>query len=64
MGRGDDTYVYLVKDNAAYQRNIKLGIRQGAYYEVIEGLQNGDLVGVMGQQKLYNGVAVIAEEDQ
>jgi multidrug efflux pump subunit AcrA (membrane-fusion protein) len=64
MGRGDDTYVYVVQDKAAYQRNIKLGIRQGAYYEVTEGLQNGDLVVVMGQQKLYNGVAVSAEEDR
>ncbi|MFA4988067.1 MAG: efflux RND transporter periplasmic adaptor subunit [Candidatus Omnitrophota bacterium] len=64
MGRGDDTYVYVVKDNAAYQRNVKLGIRQGAYYEVSEGLQEGDLVVVMGQQKLYNGVAVMAEEER
>ncbi|MDD5116219.1 MAG: efflux RND transporter periplasmic adaptor subunit [Candidatus Omnitrophica bacterium] len=62
MGRGNDNYVYLIKDNKAYQKDVKLGIRQGAYYEVTDGLQDGDLVVVMGQQKLYNGVAVMVEE--
>jgi HlyD family secretion protein len=62
MGRGNDIYVYLIKESKAYQKDVRLGIRQGAYYEVTDGLQDGDLVVVMGQQKLYNGVAVMVEE--
>jgi len=64
MGRGPDVYVYVVEANTAHQKNIKLGIHQGAFYEVKEGLKAGDLVVVMGQQKLYEGAAVITEETQ
>ena len=62
MGRDADVYVYVVKANIAYQKKIKLGIRQGAFYEVRQGLKAGDLVVVMGQQKLYDGAVVMAEE--
>ncbi|MDD5465521.1 MAG: efflux RND transporter periplasmic adaptor subunit [Candidatus Omnitrophica bacterium] len=62
MGRAPEFYVYVVEANIAHQRNIKLGIRQGAYYEAVEGLKAGELVAVMGQQRLYEGAPVIAEE--
>jgi multidrug efflux pump subunit AcrA (membrane-fusion protein) len=62
MGRETETYVYVVEANIAHQKNIKLGIHQGALYEVKEGLKAGELVVVMGQQKLYEGAAVITEE--
>jgi HlyD family secretion protein len=62
MGREPEFYVYVVEANIAHQRNIKLGIHQGAYYEVVEGLKAGELVVVMGQQRLYEGAAVVAEE--
>ncbi len=62
MGRAPEFYAYVVEANIAHQRNIKLGIRQGADYEVLEGLKAGDLVVVMGQQRLYEGAPVIAEE--
>lgn len=62
MGRGDETYAYVVEAGAARQKKIKLGIHQGSFYEVKQGLQAGDLVVVMGQQKLYEGAPVIAEE--
>jgi multidrug efflux pump subunit AcrA (membrane-fusion protein) len=62
MGRGDEVYVYVVEANTAHQKKIKLGIRQGSFYEVKEGLQAGERVVVMGQQKIYEGAPVIAEE--
>ncbi|MDD2752408.1 MAG: efflux RND transporter periplasmic adaptor subunit [Candidatus Omnitrophica bacterium] len=62
MGKEPGLYVYAVNGNAAHQRNIKLGIRQAAYYEVSEGLKEGDLVVVMGQQQLYDGAPVSIEE--
>ena len=62
IGRGAEAYVYVVQENTARQKKIKLGIRQGAFYEVTDGLKPGDLVVVMGQQKLYEGALVATEE--
>ncbi len=62
MGREAEVYVYVVESNIAHQKSIKLGIRQGAFYEIKEGLKAGDLVVIMGQQKLYDGAPVIIEE--
>jgi len=61
MGKEPGLYVYAVNGNAAHQRNIKLGIRHGADYEVSEGLKEGDLVIVMGQQQLYDEAPVTIE---
>lgn len=62
IGRGAEAYVYVVQENIAHQKKIKLGIHQGAFYEVTDGLKPGDLVVVMGQQKLYEGALVATEE--
>jgi multidrug efflux pump subunit AcrA (membrane-fusion protein) len=62
IGRGAEAYVYVVQENTAHQKKIKLGIHQGAFYEVTDGLKPGDLVVVMGQQKLYEGALVATEE--
>lgn len=62
MGRETAVYVYVVEANVARQKNIKLGIHQGADYEVVDGLKEGDSVVVMGQQRLYDGALVIAGE--
>ncbi|MBC8436308.1 MAG: efflux RND transporter periplasmic adaptor subunit [Candidatus Omnitrophica bacterium] len=63
MGRKPNLYVYVIKAGKAVSRNISLGIRQGPYYEVKEGLDEGDLVVVMGQQRLYEGAPVRVEEE-
>jgi len=62
IGRGAEAYVYVVETNTAHQKKIKLGIHQGSLYEVLEGLKPQDRVVVMGQQKLYEGALVAAEE--
>jgi len=64
MGKEPALYVYVVEGKAARQKSIKLGIRQGADYEVIEGLRRGDLVVVMGQQRLYDGAIVSLGEEK
>jgi multidrug efflux pump subunit AcrA (membrane-fusion protein) len=64
MGREPNTYVYVIEDKRAVLRKISLGFRQGPYYEVREGLKEGDLVVIMGQQRLYEGAAVEAEESK
>ncbi|MCM8779434.1 MAG: efflux RND transporter periplasmic adaptor subunit [Candidatus Omnitrophica bacterium] len=62
IGRGPDLYVFTVEGNKAVLKNIKLGLRQGQFYEVIEGVKEGDLVVIMGQQKLKEGTEVTIEE--
>jgi multidrug efflux pump subunit AcrA (membrane-fusion protein) len=64
LGKGEGTYVYVVENQIAKQRKVKLGLRQGPYYEVIEGLLAGEIVVVMGQQRLYEGAAVSIEEQK
>lgn len=62
IGRKPDTYVYVVEGDTARFKKVELGIRQGAYYEVLDGLNSGDRVVIMGQQKLRDGAAVSVEE--
>ena len=62
IGREPNTYVYTVEDKKARLKKVELGIRQGPYYEVQKGLNAGEVVVIMGQQKLRDGLAVEAEE--
>lgn len=64
MGKEPSLYVYVAEDKKAVLRKIKLGIRQGPYYEVKEGLAEGDLVVIMGQQRLYDAATVMLEEKE
>jgi multidrug efflux pump subunit AcrA (membrane-fusion protein) len=61
IGKEPDTYVYLVEDNKAKMRKISLGARSGPLYEVTEGLKEGEVVVIMGQQRLYDNAKVNAE---
>ncbi len=64
MGKGDDTYVYIVENNKAFIRKVKLGIKQNEYFQAKEGVSKGDLVVVMGQQRLKDGAIVKMEQGQ
>lgn len=63
LGKEPNQYVYIIEDNKAVLRNIKLGIHQGPYYEVVEGIKEGDLVVILGQQRLYEGAEVTVEKE-
>lgn len=63
MGHEPSLYVYIIENKKAVLRRITTGIRQGPYYEIKEGLREGDLVVIMGQQKLYEGAQVALEEE-
>ncbi|MDD4894240.1 MAG: efflux RND transporter periplasmic adaptor subunit [Candidatus Omnitrophica bacterium] len=62
VGKDPDLYVYITEGDKAVLRKVKVGIRQGPYYEVTEGLKEGDMVVIMGQQRLGDGVFVAPEE--
>ena len=64
MGKEPDTYVYVVENDKAVLRKVKLGDRQGPLYEVKEGVKGGELVVIMGQQKLRDGLPVSVEIEQ
>jgi len=63
IGKAPYTYLYLVKNNKAILKKVELGIRQNEYFEVRDGLKEGDLVVIMGQQRLKDGVEVRIEEE-
>lgn len=63
LGRSPSESVYVIKNNIAHLQHIKVGMRQGAYCEVVEGLKDGDLVVVMGQQILSEGDSVVTENE-
>lgn len=51
-------YVYIYKNGRVEYSKVELGRRLDDAYEIISGVQNGDLVVVSGQSKLANGMAV------
>ncbi len=64
MGKDSDVFVFTIENNKAVLKKIKLGIRQGPYYAVKEGLQAGDLVVIMGQQRLRENAQVSIEIEE
>ncbi len=61
IGKIPDAYVFTVENEKAVMRKVSLGIRNGPLYEVTQGLRAGDMVVVMGQQRLFEGAAVTME---
>ena len=61
IGKEPDTYVYTVENNKAKTRQVSLGIHEGPLYEVAQGLKEGEMVVIMGQQRLYDDAPVMVE---
>lgn len=53
--------VYPVKDNKVERRVIRLGQRQNGKAEVVEGLQPGETIVVLGVQRVRPGAEVVAK---
>jgi membrane fusion protein, multidrug efflux system len=61
VGR-DRSIVYVEKGGMAEERVLKLGGRQGNLVEVLEGLNPGDHLVVVGYAKLVNGSTVVVSQ--
>lgn len=57
QGSGD-RYVYVCKDGKVSYNKVVLGRRMGDKYELISGVEDGDMVVISGQTKLTNGKEV------
>jgi len=63
--RGEDIFTYVVNNSRIHSRRLVLGISEGDYHEVLEGLQLGDTVVVSGQRLLKeNDMVETAEEER
>jgi RND family efflux transporter MFP subunit len=63
LGKEPRQYVYVVKDKKAILKEISVGARQGSYLVITQGVNLGDDVVIMGQQRLYDGAPVSVEKD-
>ncbi|NDV66604.1 efflux RND transporter periplasmic adaptor subunit [Bacteroides sp. 224] len=53
-----DRYVYVCKDGVSNYRKVTIGQLIGNEYEVIEGLQSGEVVAISSQNRLNNGTEI------
>lgn len=53
---GTDSYVWLLQGNSTQRHVVKLGVSDGTYTEVLEGLQEGDVVRVPLRSPSYDDV--------
>jgi len=58
----DGTRVYVVNGGEARLRKVRIGLEEGHWNEVLDGLQPGELVVVRGKEMLRDGAAVEAQE--
>ncbi|WP_421708822.1 efflux RND transporter periplasmic adaptor subunit [Algihabitans sp.] len=56
---GGNQQIFVYEDGQAKLRDIDLGVAVGNRFEVLEGLQAGDLVVVRGNERLRDGQAVM-----
>jgi RND family efflux transporter MFP subunit len=63
---GEETYVFVVNNSKAHRCKVKLGLSQGQFQEVLEGVSAGDMVVTHGQTQLKDGqiVEVVQETEK
>ena len=58
MGSGEHFVYVLQPDNTVKYTLVELGIRMGNRYEIVSGINEGDLIVTEGQARLKDGVSV------
>jgi len=63
LRRGERFLAFVIKDNQAETRQLKVGVRDGNLFEIVDGLKAGEQVVVAGQHRLTHGQPIrFAEE--
>jgi len=60
---GQNKTVYVVNDDTAEQRVVRIGERQPGFVEITDGLSAGEVIVTAGQMKLYDGATVRSVDD-
>jgi len=63
LDEDEETAVYVVQDDAVVRRSIEVGVAEDGRIEVLGGLQDDDLVVVVGQSGLRDGSKVLASNN-
>ncbi|MDI6772944.1 MAG: efflux RND transporter periplasmic adaptor subunit [bacterium] len=56
--RGDDSVVFVLKDDTVEERPVRVGYVEGSRSEIVEGLSAGETIVTLGQQGLRDGMKV------
>jgi RND family efflux transporter MFP subunit len=54
----NNKFVFVVENGIAYQKKVEIGSRNGTFYELLSGVENGSDVVIAGQTKLLDGTPV------
>jgi len=52
---GDESVVYVIEENSAIERIVKLGITQDNSVEILDGLEAGEVIALRGSKYLKDG---------
>ncbi len=63
LDEDDEATVYVVNDDEVARRNIEIGIESDGRIEVLGGLDENDVIVVVGHSGLRNGSKVLASND-
>jgi multidrug efflux pump subunit AcrA (membrane-fusion protein) len=55
---GELIKVFVVENNKAHERIVKVGQRYGELIEIMDGIGAGEMVVIRGQHNLFEGVKV------
>lgn len=53
-----DRYVYICKDGTSYYRKVTVGQLIGNEYEIIDGIESGEMVAITSLNRLNNGTEI------
>jgi len=62
LGSQQDAKLYVVKDNIARLRSVTVTAQVGATMEIADGVQEGEMVVIDGQDNLSDGVSVVVRK--
>jgi multidrug efflux pump subunit AcrA (membrane-fusion protein) len=50
-----DGYLFVVKDSTSERRDVTVGLIGDEFVEILDGIEEGELIVVVGQQRLAGG---------